>query len=170
MSGGCLVVRGGFSFWGCRVGGWLLGWGLVGGVCWFGGLAGGRVGIVVSARPGWARNYLTYFSVYSARLVRACARARTVPGTPVGRMPLRSQVFERRLPPGPVAIFTDGVGRRCLGSASLGSLMEHAFLPWLILDYLFGYGLSRGLFYRDIQDSQDWVWWIGGWLGFSPSP
>ena len=30
--------------------------------------------------PGWARNYLTYFSVYSARLVRACARARTVPG------------------------------------------------------------------------------------------
>ena len=59
---------------------------------------------VVSVRPGWVRNYFAYFFVYSARCVRACARARTVPGTPVGRMPVRSQVFERRLPPGPVAI------------------------------------------------------------------
>ena len=40
--------------------------------------------IVVSVRPGWVRNYFAYFFVYSARCVHACARARTVPGTPVG--------------------------------------------------------------------------------------
>ena len=39
-------------------------------------LAGGRTyGIVVSVRPGWARNYFTYFSVYSARHVVTCLRA-----------------------------------------------------------------------------------------------
>ena len=41
--------------------------------------------IVVSVRPGWVRNYFAYFFVYSARCVHAYARARTVPGTPVGR-------------------------------------------------------------------------------------
>ena len=114
MSGGVWWFGAGSPFgvagWavGCWVGGWLAVFaGLV--VCWFGGLAGGRVGIVVSARPGWARNYLTYFSVYSARLVRACARARTVPGTPVGRMPLRSEVFERRLPPGRLRFLLTGL-------------------------------------------------------------
>ena len=57
------------------------------------------------------RNYLTYFFVYSARRQgRACARARIVPGTPVGHAPVRSQVFERRWPPGPVAVLSsDGL-------------------------------------------------------------
>ena len=50
------------------------------------------------------RNYLTYFFVYSVRWVRTCARARLDPGTPVGHAPVRSEVFERRWPPGPVAI------------------------------------------------------------------
>ena len=77
---------------------------------WLIGEAGFR--FVVSVRPVGLRNYLTYFPCTQHAVRRACARARTVPGTPVGRMPVRSQVFERRLPPGPVAIFTDGVGRR----------------------------------------------------------
>ena len=34
---------------------------------------------VVSIRPGWVRNYLTYFFVYSVRWVHTCARARIVP-------------------------------------------------------------------------------------------
>ena len=56
------------------------------------------------------RNYLTYFFVYSVRWVRTCARARTDPGTPVGHAPVRSDVFERRWPPGPVAILgSDGL-------------------------------------------------------------
>ena len=96
--------------------------------------------IVVSVRPGWARNYFTYFFVYSARRFVPARGLRQSRGHQWGDA-VYSQVFERRLPPGPVAIFTDGVGRRCLGSASLGSLMERAFLPWLILGYLFGYGL-----------------------------
>ena len=72
--------------------GWVWGW-----------LAGGRKGIVVSVRPGGTQLFHLLFRVLSTSF-RACARARTVPGTPVGRMPVRSQVFERRLPPGPVAI------------------------------------------------------------------
>ena len=64
---GCagVVIRGGFAPLVSAVG--LVVWG------WF-WLAGGRKGIVVSVRPGWARNYFTYFFVYSARCSDAPAR------------------------------------------------------------------------------------------------
>lgn len=69
---------------------------------------------------GWARNYLTYFSVYSVRRRTHLRAGSDSPGDTSGAMPVRSQVFERRLPPGPVAILgTDGVGRRCWDPASL---------------------------------------------------
>ena len=76
----------------------------------------------------------------------------------MGRTPVRSQVFERRLPPGPVAILdTDGDGRRCLGPASLdGGVNKRTFCLGWILDYMFRYGLSRG---------EDRFFWFG-WAGF----
>ena len=61
---GVCVVRGEFAPSG--FGGRVCGWGVVGGrqdLC-----------IVVSVRPGWARNYFTYFFVYSARCSDAPAR------------------------------------------------------------------------------------------------
>ena len=60
--------------------------------------------IVVSVRPGWARNYFTYFSVYSARCSDAPARGLGQSRGHQWGEAVYSQVFERRLPPGPVAI------------------------------------------------------------------
>ena len=56
-----LVLAVGFEVWRCLL-------------VWF--LVGERqdLGIVVSVRPGWVRNYFTYFSVYSARCSDAPAR------------------------------------------------------------------------------------------------
>ena len=59
----------------------------------------------LSAYGRMARNYLTYFFVYSVRRVRANLRAGSgCPGVSSGAAPVRSQVFERLWPPGPVAI------------------------------------------------------------------
>ena len=84
--------------------------------------------IVVSVRPGWARNYFTYFFVYSARCCDAPARGLGQSRGHQWGEAVYSQVFERRLPPGPVAILKlTGVGRRCLGPASLMSHCKHVF-------------------------------------------
>ena len=88
------------------------------GRCWREGV---RQGIVVNARPVWVRNYCTYFSVYSVRCVARLRAGSDSPGDTSVAIPVRSQVFERRWPPGPVAIFkTDRVGRRCWAPASVG--------------------------------------------------
>ena len=51
---------------------------------------------VVSIRPGWVRNYLTYFFVYSVRRKTHLRAGSDRPGGHQRAAPVRSQVFERR--------------------------------------------------------------------------
>ena len=77
----------------------------VGFILWvFKWLARGSTGIVVSIRPGLVTQL---FDLLFRVLGTLCAYLRAGwdgPGDTSGAMPVRSQVFERRLPPGPVAI------------------------------------------------------------------
>ena len=121
-------------------------------VCSFGFGGGIEVGwrrqdlcIVVSIRPGWARNYFTYFFVYSARHfvpARGLGQSR---GHQWGEA-VYSQVFERRLPPGPVAILVlTGLAVDALVLPLLiGGVNKRTFCLGWILDYMFPYELSRG--------------------------
>ena len=84
--------------------------------------------IVVSIRPWGARNYFTYFWPCTQYVVSYLRAGSDSPGDTSGAKPFPSQVFERRLPPGPVAILKlTGVGRRCFGPASLISGCKHVF-------------------------------------------
>ena len=121
-----------------------------------GRFVGGRTFASLSAYGRGARNYFTYFFVYSARCSDAPARGlRQSRGHQWGEA-VYSYVFERRLPPGPVAILvTDGVGRRCFGPASLMSGCKHVFhLDDSRIDELAEYGQRRRVSVFEIGKSE----------------
>ena len=77
---------------------------------------------------GWVRNYLTYFFVYSARCGAYLRAGSDSPEDTSGAMPVRSEVFERRLPPGRVVILElTGLAVDALNPTSTGIGMKRTF-------------------------------------------